>query len=433
MSDAGAVAGREAPAIASLDVASRRGIRVIGLLLLIYVVNFVDRQLPFILVDAIKAELHLTDAHIGLMASFSFAIVYSFAVLPLARLADRISPRLILTMTLGFWSLMTALSGLAQSSLHLALARFGVAAGEAGTVPAAHSIIARTFRADHRASALAIFSLGVPIGSTLGLGLGGWINDVFDWRAAFFIVGIPGLLIAVLCWCGLPEVARPASTERENVRLLDVLRHLFGLRTFRHMVAGSSLFACGNYAMHVFAPAFLIRVHGLSTTKAGLWIGIAFGAGGLIGTILGGTLADVLGRRDPRWRQRIGALGQLISVPTGLAAFLVPDTRLSIVLLMLTYLLGLIYYAPTFAVAQSLAQESARATAAAVLLFCLTLIGASVGPIAIGMVSDALLPRFGTDSLRYAMCLMAFTTLWSALHLYRASQMLPRDLSDLSY
>ncbi|CAN7618454.1 MFS transporter [Phenylobacterium sp. LjRoot225] len=407
-----------------------RGGLLLALLVLVNVFNFIDRQLPFILISAIKADLHLTDSQIALMAGLSFAVVFSLSALPLAHIADRWSPRRVLTISLSVWSAMTALSGLAGSFFHLLIARAGVAGSEAGCTPAAHALISRTCTAERRAMALAIFSLGVPIGSMLGLVLGGWINDLANWRVAFFIVGLPGLLLALVCWFVLPELGHGTARQAPTSGFWAAVRHLFGRPAFRHMAAGSALYACGSYAMNVFASAFLIRVHHLSTAQAGLGFGLAFGVGGLVGTFAGGWLSDHLGRRDVRWRQRIPAIGQLLSLPTALGAWLAPDPVLAVALLTLTYVFGLLYFAPSFATAQLLATGQMRATAAAVLSFCLTLVGSSVGPLAVGWASDAWAPRFGDESLRYAMCLMGITILWSAWHFHLAARALPKDLAS---
>lgn len=399
-----------------------------GALLLVNILNLVDRQLPFILVESIRADLHLTDAQIGLMAGVAFAVVYSFAGLPLARMADKHSPRTVLSLSLVFWSLMTAAGGLAQSFLHLVLARAGVAAGEAGSTPAAHALIARVFPSKKRAMVLAVFSLGVPIGSTLGLVLGGIINDLANWRVAFFLVGLPGVLAAIFAWYILPEP--PARTKEDHPPFWPMVGALFALPSFRHMAAGSALFAVGSYAMSVFAPAFLMRTHELSTVQAGFGIGIAFGVGGLLGTGLGGILADRLGSLDPAWRQRVPAIGMLLSAPVAWASFLAPNPYLSIFFLTLIFTLSLFYFAPTFSAVQMLVADNARATSAAVLLFCLTLAGSSIGPYMIGALSDYLAPTHGALSLRYALCVLPLTMLWSAFHFWRASKALGGDLQS---
>jgi predicted MFS family arabinose efflux permease len=421
------IADGEAPQPSvSFDGLSARAALVLTVLLLINVVNFIDRQLPFILMESIKKELRLSDSEIGLLAGMVFALVYSVAALVLAWVSDRWSARRMLVITLSVWSAFTALSGLARNFAGLLGARMAVSASEAGSTPAAHALISGLFPVHRRAFALAVFSLGVPLGSMLGLALGGWISDVADWRTAFLVVGTPGLVLALSAWLVLPEAVKPmGGVSRPDT---GGVRALLRLRSFRHMAAGSALYACGSYAINVFAASFLIRVHGLSTTQAGLAFGLAFGLGGLAGTFLGGVISDVLGQRDPRWRQLVPAVGQLLSFPTALGTWLVPDVGLSIALLALSYVLGLTYYAPTFAAAQQLASEGERATASALLLFCLTFIGSSLGPIVVGWASDRLAPQFGALSLRYALCLMGITILWSAWHFWCASRVLGADL-----
>ncbi len=404
---------------------SGRGLYVVGLLA---VVNFLDRQLPFILIGAIKSELHLTDTEIGLMAGLSFAVVYSFATLLLAHVADRWSSRWVLTLSLAVWSGMTALSGVAGNFIQLVLCRIGVAASEAGCTPSAHALISRLIVSNQRALALALFSLGVPIGSMLGLSLGGWINDVANWRTAFFVVGLPGLAIALLSWLTMPSPPQSRPVSVAHTPFFTTLRYLFRMRSFRYMAAASSFYACGSYAINVFAPAFLMRVHGLSASQTGLRMGIMYGVGGLIGTFVGGVLGDYLGRRDAAWRQIIPAIGQWLSLPTALAAWLVPNATLSVACLTISYMFGLFYFAPTFAAAQSLVRDEIRATTSAALLFCLTLVGSSVGPMVVGWLSDELVPQFGHLSLRYAMCASAVTIAFSAICFHLAGRSLAGDL-----
>lgn len=408
-----------------------RAAAVLTVLLLINVVNFVDRQLPFILMESIKADLKLSDSEIGLLAGVTFALVFSVSALVLAYIADRWSPRPMLVATLAVWSLFTAVSGLATSFAQLLGARVAVSASEAGSGPSAHSLISSTFPQHRRAFALAIFSLGVPIGSMVGLVMGGWINDVWDWRTAFFIVGLPGVLLAGIAWFILPET-RPHGGASELSAIKDDREGamaLLRLPSFRHMTAASALYGCGSYAINVFAGSFLIRVHGLTSTQAGLAFGLAFGIGGLIGTFFGGVIADKLARRDERWRLLVPAIGQLLSFPTALGAWLVPNAGLAVFLLAMSYVFGLLYYAPTFAAVQQLAHEKSRATATAVVTFFLTIVGSGAGPMIVGWVSDELQPKYGHLSLRYALCLMGITILWSAWHFWRGSRLLAADLA----
>jgi predicted MFS family arabinose efflux permease len=392
--------------------------------------------LPSILVGGIRKDLGLSDTQIGLMAGVAFAIIYSFAGVAMSRVADLRSPRLVIWLSLAFWSCATALSGLAQGFWQLFLARAGVAAGEAGCTPAAHALIARVYPLNRRSLVVALFSLGVPIGGTLGLILGGWINDLFSWRAAFFVVGLPGVAVAGLVRLLVPDPPHQLPHQSPQHTRADTLggtiKFLFAIRSFRHMAMASSLFAIGSYAMNVFAPAFLMRTYTLAPRQAGVAIGIANGLGGLVGTFAGGALGDWLGKKDPRWRQGVPAIGLALSAPTAVAAYLIPNQNVSVVLLTLVYFFGLLYFAPTFAAAQLLVPDGIRASTSGILLFCLTLIGASVGPYAIGVASDLLAPRFGALSLRYAMCLMAITMLWSAWHFFCAARALPADLKRRS-
>jgi predicted MFS family arabinose efflux permease len=262
----------------------------------------------------------------------------------------------------------------------------------------------------------------------LGLGLGGWISDALNWRSAFFVVGLPGLAVAALLRFIVPDPPHQSPGEAHLAGLSSTLRLLFAMRSFRHMAIASSLFAIGSYAMNIFAAAFLIRTHHMTATQAGLAFGLSFGIGGLIGTFAGGAISDWLGARDARWRQGVPAVGLALSAPASLIAFLAPSPAVSVVCLALTYVLGLLYFAPTFAAAQSLVPDGIRATASGVLLFCLSLIGASVGPYMIGVLSDLLAPRYGALSLRYAMSFLPLTMLWSAVHFLLAARALPHDL-----
>jgi MFS transporter, Spinster family, sphingosine-1-phosphate transporter len=406
-----------------------RGVLVLCLLLFANILNFVDRLLPSVLVESIRHDLHLKDTQIGLIGGLAFAVIYSFAGVGIARIADRSSPRWVIAISLALWSFATAVSGLAQNFIQLFLTRASVAAGEAGSTPAAHALIASTYPRDRRSFVMAIFSLGVPIGAMLGLSMGGWINDALNWRAAFFVVGLPGLALALAIRLFVPDPPRQVLLGRSVDKFSNTLRLLFALRCFRHMVAACSLFGIGSYSLNIFTAAFLIRTHHLTATRAGAAFGFAFGVGGFLGTVIGGALADWLGRRDVRWRLGVPALGVLISAPAAFVAFTSPSPMVAVICLMLTYLFGLAYYAPTFACLQSLVPDRVRATAAGILLFFLTLIGASVGPWLVGFMSDMLAPQYGVLSLRYAMILVPVTMLWSALHFYLAARALPAGLA----
>jgi len=407
-----------------------RGLFVLVLLLLVNIVNFIDRQLPYILVNAIRAELQLTDAQFGLMAGLPFALVFSFCSLVLARVADRVSARLVLAGSLAVWSIATTLSGHAQNFGHLVAARIAVAAGEAGSTPAAHALIARLYPAHRRGLVHAVYALAVPIGSTLGLLLGGWVNDALGWRKAFIFVGLPGVLLAVVVWFGLRDTAAAAPAAPVAPRgFVQAARHLFRSRSYTHTVLACVLFGIAYFAMSIFSPAFMMRVHGQTAAQAGLALGIASGIGGVVGILGGGVMADLLGRRDARWRQLVPAIGVALCAPAALAAWLVPHTGAALVMLTAVHLLGLLCHAPTWANVQLLAPDDMRATATAIVMFFITLVGASVGPLVIGWASDLLAPRFGALSIRYALCTIVVFMVWSAVHFHLAGRTMARDVA----
>ncbi|MDM0015312.1 MFS transporter [Variovorax sp. J22P168] len=412
-----------------IETNSRSGVLILALLLAVNVVNYIDRQLPYILVDAIRSELGLSDAQFGVMAGTSYSLAFSVCALFLARISDRFSARAVLSASLLVWSLMTTLGGFAQSFQHLVMARIGVGAGESGAMPAAHALIARIYPARNHAFVYAVFSLAVPIGSTLGLMLGGWINDAMGWRHAFFVIGLPGVLLAVLVWRVLPELQVNVPANPSAPSFAQVVKHMFGIRSYAHTTAACVAFGVAYFAMTVFGPAFLMRVHGQSAGQAGLALGIASGLGGAAGILGGGILADRLGRKDPRWRQFVPSIGVALCAPAAIWAWLAPDLQTALVMLGLVHLLGMLCLAPTWANVQLLAPDDMRATAAALVQFCILLVGASLGPFAVGWLSDQLTPQFGAAGLRYALCGVAVFLVWAALHYFLAGQAMGRDLT----
>ncbi len=279
---------------------------VLGVLVLVYVMNFVDRQLISILIEPIKAEFGASDAEMGILTGFAFAIFYTIAGIPVARLADLWLRRSVIAIGLAVWSAMTALTGLSRSFTELTLARIGVGIGEAGGTPPSHALLSDYFPPERRATALGIFSLGVPLGTLVGYSLGGWIGEHFGWRAAFVWIGLPGLALALLVRLTVREPRRGGyeATRRAggSATTGEVLRHLRALQTFRWLVPAVSLASFSGYGFAIWKPVFLMRVHDFSMAEAGLWIGLLSGATGFLSTLLGGFVADWLARRDPAGR-----------------------------------------------------------------------------------------------------------------------------------
>lgn len=410
---------------------------VLLLLTLAYVISMVDRQLPFILAESIKADLELSDTQIGLLGGLLFAAFYSICGIPLARLADLYPRKIILSAAIGVWCVMTALGGLATSFVQLASTRIGVAVGEAGCTPAAHSLIADYFRLKRRATAIAIFSIGGPIGAMAGLFLGGWINDLANWRVALFAVGAPGVLLAAAILLFLREPRRggmddpkpeSAAAEDDVPGLFATFRLLWSRNSFRHMAMGCGLYAFGASAKVAFSPAFFMRAHDLTPSQTGAALGLVVGISGIVGTLAGGVLGDVLGRLDKRWYMWLPGVSLLVAAPCLAISYLTPNTAVSLGFMLPSYGLGILFIAPTFAMAQALVSPRARAMAAAVLMASMFVIGNSFGPTIVGAVSDALAPRLGALSLSWALALTAITNVWGFFHYIRAAHFLRDDL-----
>jgi MFS family permease len=406
-------------------------IYVMGLLLLVNIFNFIDRQIPFILAQSIKRDLRLSDVQLGLLGGLAFSMVYPIMGIPLARMADRFGRKWVLAGSLLMWSSLTALGSIVTNFGQLFVARLGVAAGEAGSTPTAHALIAAYYPLERRGMPLAIFSLGIPLGSMIALMAGGWLNDVSSWRQALLWLGVPGVLLAIAASLTLkePKTVSPvnASPTAENLPLLGVIKLLMLKRTFLHMAIGVGVYSMGANAMIVFTPAFLIRTHGLSATATGLWLGLVYAIFGVAGTLAGGVMSDRLGRSDRRWRLWAPALGLALAAPCTLAAWLVPNSALSLSLLTAPKFANLLYIAPIFAALQTLVPADARATASALLLFFNSFLGLAFGPPIVGWVSDLLLHFYGVDSLRYALCLVPITQLWAATHFALAAKSLGKD------
>lgn len=403
---------------------------VLGILVVVYVFNFIDRQILAILLEPIKSELVLTDSQLGFLSGIAFALFYATLGMPIARIADRTSRTGVITVCLTLWSGMTALCGLAANFIQLLLARIGVAVGEAGGSPPAHSLISDYFGPESRATALSIYSLGIPIGTMLGLLFGGWINEFFGWRMAFLVVGLPGILLAIIFRLSVREPPRHAVTEAAaNTSIVQVAIYLWQQKSFGHLAIGAALHAFVGYGLTQWNPSFFVRSHGLSTGEIGTILAMLAGLVGGVGTFFGGWIADKIAPRDVRWYMWVPLWGLALTVPFLTLAYLADSYVHAFLLLILPTFFGVLYLGPSFAATQSLVPAHMRAVAAAVLLFIINIIGLGLGPWVVGVMSDLLEPRFGTESLRYALVITAVLNAVAALHYWIASKTLEADLN----
>lgn len=405
----------------------------LGVLVVVYTFNFIDRQILSILMEAIKLDLGLSDQALGFLAGFAFAAFYAVMGIPIAMWADRGNRRNLIALSLAIWSLMTALSGLAQNFTHLALARIGVGIGEAGCSPPAHSLISDYYPPQERSTAIGIYALGIPVGIMFGMFIGGWINEMFGWRRAFFVVGLPGLILALIVRFTLREPQRGLSENRDSSEkpptLKQTIKFLVARPAFLHLAFGGALAAFVGYGVVSWFPSFLIRSHGMATTEVGLWLGLVIGIPGGAGIFLGGYLADKFGASDPRWYLWIVAVSALVSLPFGAATYLLSDPYWALAVFSIPILLSNFWQATTLAQTQSLVRLRMRGVAAAILLFIINMIGLGAGPWAVGLLSDALAPRYGVDSLRWSLMVFGSIGLWVAYHYYRGGQLLAADLA----
>jgi sugar phosphate permease len=420
---------------------------VLVVLVIVYTFNFIDRQIVGILAVPIKAELHLSDSQLGLMGGLAFALFYTFLGIPIARLADKVSRTGIMTAALALWSLMTAVCGFTHSFAQLFMARVGVGVGEAGGVAPAYSLICDYFPTKERARALSVYSFGIPIGSAVGIALGGFITSLMSWRMAFFIVGLAGLLITPLLKLTVREPPRggldlaPTGSARASEAagtvssgyaangpsLLQVIAVLARKPSFWGLALGAASASMMGYGLFFWAPSFLVRSFHLSLLHASVGYGTLVLVGGLFGIWFGGVLADRYGERRRAIYAFIPAMAFLATLPFYVAGVLSTTLWISFIVLLVPTALGLVWLGPVLAAVQHLVPANMRATASALFLFINNLIGIGLGTTLIGWVSDSMRLRFGAESLRYAILAGTGFYLLAAMLLFFAGRNLARD------
>jgi predicted MFS family arabinose efflux permease len=403
------------------------------MLTLVYAFNFVDRQILVILQEPIKLEMGLSDAQLGLLSGFSFALVYITAGIPIAFWADRSNRRNIIAGALTIWSGMTALSGLAQNYTQLLLARIGVGIGEAGGSPPAHSMISDYYPPHRRGTALAIYSTGVHVGVLLGFIAGGLISQAYGWRVAFMAVGIPGVLFALVFVLTVKEPQRgrweSAAEAAYKPTLAETIAVLSSYRSFWYLAGGCGLSSFVGYGNGNFAPSFLMRNHGFSVGEVGIVLAAFGGGGGLLGTFFGGFLADRLGVKDKRWYLWLPAIAGALAVPLGFPYLLLENTVAVIGFMFLTTIMINTYLGPCLAISHALVPPAMRALTSAVLFLVLNMIGLGLGPLTVGLLSDFYAGYFGDDSLRYAMLTVGMLGAPAILLFWLGARRLPADLA----
>jgi len=402
------------------------------MLTIVYAFNFIDRQILVILQEPIKTDMGLSDAQLGLLSGFTFALVYVVAGIPIAYWADRGNRRNIVAIALTVWSGMTAISGFAQNYGQLLLARIGVGLGEAGGSPPAHSMISDYYPPEKRGSALSFYSMGIYFGILLGFMLGGVIAEKFGWRMAFVVVGLPGVFFAIVLRLAVRDPVRgrweAEDASQQNPSLSDTLQLLRSTPSFWYIALGTALISYVSYGNGNFFPSFLIRNHNMNLAEIGITLALVSGVFGAVGTFMGGYLGDRYGSKDVRLYLWIPAIAGLIAFPPHLFVLLTDNTVLALGTQAFVTLLATLYLGPCIAMSHLLVPSSMRALTSAILFFILNMIGLGLGPFVTGFVSDMLSPTYGEDSLRYSMVLTTFIGLLGLLSLYLGGRRLPLDL-----
>jgi len=406
---------------------------VLLLLMVVYIFNFVDRQILVILQESIKAELGLSDKQLGLLSGFTFAVFYVVCGIPIARWADRYNRVNIVSVSIAVWSAMTAISGFAANFWQLLAARVGVGVGEAGASPPSHSIISDYFPHGERGRALSVYSMGIYIGILVGFLLGGWINQFFGWRVAFLVVGLPGVLMAVIVKLTLREPPRGQMDDGDHAdvpesHILVDLKRLWLLRSFRYAALGAGFNAFLGYGSLNFMPSFAIRIYEVPVGLVGTWLALIAGLAGAAGVYAGGHLSDSLGKRDDRWPYWVPGISTLLAGVLLLPMMLSGNQNVMWSIYVLVALCQAMFLGPTIAMAHALVGPRYRALSSSVLFFVLNIIGLGLGPLTVGAISDALAPSMGVESIRWAIMSTAVAAVVGAAFYFNAARYVRDDL-----
>jgi predicted MFS family arabinose efflux permease len=412
-------------------------IYVLGLLLLVHVFNFLDRQILAVLLESIKLEFQFTDTQLGLLGGMAFALFYSTLGIPIAWLADRFNRRNIIAIAMALWSGMTALCSMATGFTSLFLTRVGVGVGESGGMPPSYSLISDYFPAERRGAALAVLGMGVPLGVLVGFLVGGWVNEFFGWRTAFMVVGIPGIILALVLWITLREPPRGQYDINQQLdqtsSLLSTIRYLWQRPACRHLILAASLYGLSGWGAGMWQPSFFMRLHGMSSGEVGTWLAFVFGLSGATGSMLGGVLGDRMFKAtgDPRWYMWLSACGIFLGIPFVFLVYLWPTPIPALLFLIIPTVFGHMYLGPVMAMLLGIAGARRRALASATYGLVINLVAMGVGPLLVGISSDHLLPRYGDESLRYSILIVVVVaTSWAAIHFLLANKTLREDLAS---
>jgi len=423
---------------------------MLTILMVILAFNYVDRLALAVVLQDIKAELSVSDTQLGLLSGIAFALFYSLMGLPIARWADRGNRVVIITVTTLLWSVAVVLCGMATTFLQLLLIRVGVAVGEAGCIPPAHSLIADTFTREERPRAVARYMQGGPLSVVLGYCLAGWLSQFYGWRATFIVLGFPGLVLAALAWFTLTEprsaklkvdsdaevaALSPASATPTSLqvhpRLREVCATLWANKSFRHLLFCVSIVYFFTQGIGQWQPAFFMRSYGIGPGELGTWFTVIWGLGGVVGTYLGGEWAWRYASQNEQLQLKVMGVAYAVFGMISVGVYLSPNRYVALGLLGLASVGVNSTSGPLFATIQTLVPDRMRALSVALIYLFANLIGMGLGPLAAGALSDAFRPWAGDESLRYALLALCPGYLWGTWHLWQSSRTVTRDLQNV--
>ena len=416
------------------------------LLMIILAFNYVDRLALGLVLQDIKASFHLSDTQLGLLSGIAFALFYSLMGMPIARWADRGNRRIIISVTTGLWSVAVALCGFATNFVQLMLCRVGVAVGEAGCMPPAHSLIADYFSRAERPRAVAVYMLGSTLSMLIGYFLAGWLNELYGWQTMFRLLGLPGIVLAILAWFSLREPRRQQLTLQAPLAdsaatpvqpapqytITEVVMTLWNNVTFRYLWLTFSIMSFFSHGVVQWQPTFFIRTFGMRTDELGAWLTVIYGVGGALGTYLGGMLASRYARNNETLQLR--ATGWLYAGYGVLMAgvLLSPNKYVAIALNTLGTIGASMGSGPLFGTIQTVVPERMRAMSISLIYLLGNLIGMGLGPLAVGALSDFLAPWAGDGSLRYTLLILCPVSLWGSWYLFLAARSATRDVQAVN-
>jgi MFS family permease len=406
---------------------------VLSILTLVFTLNYLDRCLIALLLQPIKESLHLSDTQLGFLTGIAFGLFYATLGLPIARWADRGDRAAITSLAIGLWSATVMGCLLVGNFVQLALARIAASVGEAGCMPPTSSLLGDYFPAPaERTRAMAIYWLASPLSALISFMLGGWLNELYGWRITFFLMGLPGIVVAIVVKKTIIEPRRlpgqSLGAERQLPRMRQVVGALWQQRSSRHLSIAIIVLFTTTLGLSPWFAAFMVRSHGMGTGELGVWLGLIFGLGGVAGILLGGYVVERFFPSDEFGQMRLIAIVVAALFPCSGVFLLLPNKHDALFALIFWVVAFNFVLGPIFALLQRLVADEMRATVLAVVMLLANLIGMGTGSQAVGTLSDLMSPVIGSDSLRYAMLVMSIVALWSACHFWRAAKTVQHDL-----